>query len=429
MGGGGSGNAIGGTSPNAGGRSGQAGGGHGGNVASGGHGGKVASGGKNRGQAGGGEGGDTTDSALPYPLNPTLPINPDCSCADEASVCNAAGQCVPRCEPGGVCAVWRVDRDVLSTLTSDDVLYFTVAAAHDDLGNPLPGEAGQDSLWKVHYPDGAPTKLAMFEGDQHSLLAHFSGKTWLSIAHSGSTSVTAIGDDGSVVERTLPDAAVDVAVNAAGVFTLALDGSIDRLAIGADGALGTAFENVVPGEGDVANDIDHRVFVSDRLWRQHGSQLCSFDLANLQVAPHCADGEYAWIFGATGSRIVALGELGPYVSALDVDQQTSRLLWQSPTFQQIGGTMAAGFITGWVTEYPDLGASMLVRFPTDGIARSPTPLIDQDVVRAMARVSGDLGVQVRPPAVTADAVYWTQWLYDPRGPGASRYIFRAPLPK
>jgi hypothetical protein len=437
--GGGSGRASGGTSPNtdAGGRAdaGQTGGGSGGKQAGGGHdGGQPAGGNDGGGQAGGGghggdggQGGDVDVAPLPYPLNPTVPISADCSCADPASVCNAAGECVPRCEPGGVCAVWRVDRDVLSMLTSGDTLYYAVAAGHDDLGNPLPGEAGQESLWKVHYPDSTPTKLAMLAHGHANILARFGGKTYVD---AGRRSVLAIGDDGSVVERDWPDAAFGVSVSAAGVFTVGVEGSIDHLAIGPDGTFGADFVNVVQGPGDVANDIDLSVFVSDRLWRQHGSQLCSFDLANLQAAPHCEGSENAWVYGATGGRIVTMSEFGGgYISEHDVDEHDQRILWVPPDSQRFTGTMAAGFITGWMWDYPDLGASMLGRFPTEGIAKKPTPLIGQDVVRAMAEVSGDRGVSLMPPAVTSDAIYWTQWFNDPVGPGASRYIFRAPLPQ
>lgn len=377
----------------------------------------------------GGQGGRGIDPGpLPYPLYPTLPISADCSCDDDDLVCNAADECVPRCEPGGVCAMWRVDGAVLSWLTSEDVVYFVTPGQLDDLGEPLPGEAGQNTLWTFNETSSAPTKLAAVAGRNHGLLAHFSGKTYVGTYIEDVQTVIAVDDDGTVAERALPDSAVHFTVSRDGVFTIAFDGSIDRLTLSPDGSFGAAFENVVPGAAheDPFPHVD--VLASDRLWREHANTLCSFDLANLQAAGTCVNSYSDGPWGAKGSRIVYHSSLTEGVNEFDMDTQMTRVLWSPKNdFFAFSGTMAGGFITGWMVQYPDPGGSMLARFPTEGVAMDPLPLISQQVVRAIVEVSGDAGgfSTQTSPAVTSDAVYWTQWFDDA---DAARYIFRAPLP-
>jgi hypothetical protein len=420
IGGGGLGNADAGTS---------AAGGHGGKQA----GGAPANGGQGGmahggdGQGGDGQGGDGVDTGpLPYPLNPTVPISADCRCADTTLTCNAGGQCVPRCEPGGVCAVWRVERSVAMLGTGDDTVYYTVSGERDELGNVLPGQAGRESLWRAHYPDLAPTKVAVLGDGQHQISARIGDKTFLLTNHD---TVLAVDDSGSVVERELPDDVSMGLVTSEGVFTLAMDGSIARLALGADGSFGSAFEALVPAAEDDPDVYSSLILVTDRLWRAYGPKICSFDLADLQAAPHCLPNAfYSHLYGATGSRIVARHDRG-WVYELDVDNQTTRLLWMSDDLLGFTGTMAGGFVTGWAAAHSDIGSSVLGRFPTEAPAKKVTPLIAQAVVRAMSENGADGGVSLVPPAVTTEAVYWTQWIYDDRGPGTSRYIFRAPLPQ
>lgn len=409
-----------------------------GTAAIGGHGGKQAAGGPaiggrggdeqgGEGPAVGGQGGEGVDTVpLPYPLNPTVPISEGCGCADGAATCNAAGQCVPRCEPGGVCAAWRIERGVTMLGTNDDTVYYVVRAERDELGNVLPGEAGRETLWRANYPERSPTKLATLGDGQHQVVARISDKTFLLTNHN---TVLAVDDGGNSIERDLPDDLAEPIVTPEGIFTLAMDGSIARLALDADGSFGSAFEALVPAaEGD-PDGYARLILVTDRLWRAYGPKLCSFELANLQAAPHCiANAFYSHPYGATGSRIVVRHDLG-YVYEVDVDNQTTRLLWMGGTLRTFTGTMAGGFVTGWDAGEPDIGDSVLGRFPTEGAAKKITPLIAQAVVRAMSENGAAGGVNLVPPAVTAEAVYWTQWINDDRGPGISRYIFRAPLPQ
>jgi len=357
-------------------------------------------------------------------LNPTVPISADCSCTDAASVCNAAGQCVPRCEPGGVCAAWRVDRGVLGTVTSNDTLYYVVAGQHDDLGNPLPGEAGQESLWRVHYPEPTPTKVAMLGGARNLLLAHFSDTTYL---RTFDKSVLAVKDSGSLVKHDLANDTGGISVSPDGVFTLAQDGTISRLALAADGSFGASFDSVLPGEGVV--QFDHLgIFAGDRLWRLYGLKLCSFDVGNLQAAGHCVSTEYREILGATGGRVVAINFVSEGIDEVDIDNQMVRNLWRWDISHSFRGTMAGGFVTGWLGD--SNGESMLARFPTEGVAKKPAPLIAQDVVRAMVTANSNVADGgFDAVAVTSDAVYWTQTYGDYMGLGISRYIFRAPLPQ
>lgn len=61
-------------------------------------------------------------------------------------------------------------------------------------------------------------------------------------------------------------------------------------------------------------------------------------------------------------------------------------------------------------------------------AAPPTPLISTEVAAALA----DSGIDFPGLAglmVTSDAAYFTQALQEPKCPGTSRCIFRAPLPQ
>jgi hypothetical protein len=51
--------------------------------------------------------------ATPYPDDPTLPIDPSCTCGASDNICNGSNQCVPRCDEGGLCARWLANQPVV----------------------------------------------------------------------------------------------------------------------------------------------------------------------------------------------------------------------------------------------------------------------------------------------------------------------------
>jgi hypothetical protein len=386
---------------------------------------------------GGGAGSDST-GPLPYPLQPTAPISADCACADADSVCNALNQCVPRCEPGGVCAVWRIERGFTSTLVNGDDIYFVLAAAHDLFGNPVAGDEGKETLWKARYPDLAPIKLGALAGEPSQLVGRVGNTTYVRGGYQGSMSLQAMADDGTLTARELPANAISTRVTAAGAFAMSTDGSIAKLEIGADGSLGQGFVPAVPAlpQGRIPGDL----FVGDRLWRGPVmGEICSFDLAALDAPGVCTFNGTKLILGVNGSRAVVFGQTYA-IEEVDVGTGAVRVLsdvfepssWSSAN---PGMALANGWVTRLLSDGKHFGGrpegldepSTLERFPVASPAPA-TPVFSNEVATAMANSGADFPF-VAGPMVTSDAVYFSQTWQEPKGPGTSRYIFRAPLPE
>ena len=395
---------------------------------------------------GGGEGGGSgaggdSPGPLSYPLEPTIPISADCTCADAASVCNAQDECVPRCEPGGVCAVWRVERGLTSTLVNGDDIYFVLAAAHDLFGNAVDGDDGKETLWKARYPDLAPTKVGALPDERSLLIGRVGNTTYVQGGYNGSVSLHALADDGKLTTHELPAKTMRVKVSAAGAFAMLEDDSISKLEVNSDGSFGQGFVPAVPAP--TANGsasglfVESDLFVGDRLWRASSGELCSFDLAALNAPGVCAIAGSKLILGASGSRAVIYGASYSLVE-VDVGIGAARVLsdprepaaWSSTS---PGMALANGWVTVRLTDALFVDGKpardetrTLVRIPVASVA-PPTPLISNEVAAAIA--TGTDFPFLAGPMVTSDAVYFSQALREPKGPGTSRYIFRAPLPK
>lgn len=375
----------------------------------------------------GGQDGGGVDAIVPYPLEPTTPIAANCSCEDDSNVCNAAGKCVPRCEPDGTCAVWKVDRSIRGTLTSSDTLYFVLAAERDLFGNPVLGDAGHESLWKAHYPELAPTRVALLEGEANVPLFHLGAKTYL-LALKNLLSV--VDESGTVATHEAPSELQFFSVSRDGAFGTAANGRIDQLPLTQDGWFGTEFSTVVPAHGVPSTWL--RILATDRVWQQYADQLCSYDPSDFGAPAHCV-GNYARdIIGAVGSRAVVYEDLIERVQEVDVDSDTTRSLTDTfwfpggggPDKTFCGGVLADDFVTMLV--YDNTTATQQIgRFPTQRTAE-PTFLISDAVAAAMSNTQGVPGIS--PPVVTSDAAYWTQtFASDLTQADSSRYIFRAPL--
>jgi hypothetical protein len=376
------------------------------------------------GEGGGSGAGNDPPDLLPYPLQPTIPISADCSCANASSVCNAQNQCVPRCEPGGVCAVWRIERGFTSTLVNGDDMYFVLAAPHDLFGNPVEGDEGKETLWKARYPDLAPTKIAALPGVSNQLVGHVGNTTYSRAWYNGDASLVALADDGTTTARELPpNMAGFPRVTEAGAFAMAIDGSIAKLEVNGDGSFGQGFVPAVPAPG--VNGIPYDLFVGDRLWRaQLTGEICSFDLAALDAPGDC---NHTWtlrILGASGSHAFILGES---FNVKDVDVGTGAVRLLSDIIDPAGMALRNGWVTMVLTDENRVGPSTLARIPVASPA-PPTPLISNEVATAIANSGVDFP-GLAGPMVTSDAVYFSQALQEPKGPGTSRYIFRAPLPE
>ncbi len=369
---------------------------------------------------GSGAGGEPT-ALVPYPLQPTAPISADCTCVDADSVCNAQNLCVPRCEPGGVCAVWRIERGFTSTLADGDDIYFVLAAAHDLFGNHVGGDEGKETLWKARYPDLAPTKLEALADERNKLVGHVGNKTY--VWSSGASSLQALADDGTLTAHEVPADARFTSVTAAGAFAMLADGSISKLEVNGDGSFGQGFVPAVPAPAVQGSPQD--LFVGDRLWRgQLTGEICSFDLAALDAPGVC---NFTWtsrILGASGSHAVILGES---FSVKEVEVGTGAVRVLSDIIDPAGMALANGWVTMVLTDENRVEPSTLVRIPVASPA-PPTPVISNEVATAIASSGTDFP-GLAGPIVTADAVYFSQAWQERTGPGTSRYIFRVPLPE
>ena len=96
-------------------------------------GGQPGTGGANT-STGGQVGTGANTSPTPYISNPTLPIDPSCTCASSDNICNAAGNCVPRCDSEGRCAMWLTNRSVKDLFVDADTFYYATSAVVDPLG-------------------------------------------------------------------------------------------------------------------------------------------------------------------------------------------------------------------------------------------------------------------------------------------------------
>jgi hypothetical protein len=362
----------------------------------------------------GGDGG--APDALPYPLAPTVPAPADCGCESD-EVCNAAHVCVPRCEPGGVCAVWRIERNVTSVRGSGDAMYFVLAPARDSLGNPLPDETGKESLWKAVYP-GEPQRLASLTGAENEIMAIFGGKTYLRRPREA---VIAIDDDGSATQHALPANTRAVAVSQSGVFAELPEGAVWRLELGADGTVsGGDFAELISAPSPA--ELRGGLFVEERLWYVYdGSRVCSLDWSVGTASEQCMSNISAGtMVAARGGRVFRY-DYG--IVEVNVDEQTSRTLARlSQKIPRVA--LGDGFMTAWTSDF-DSPPFTLVRFPTDGPAQAPTALFSERVRDAMASISSS--PHVSDPALVGGFAYWAPFVWDPTGSSVAHYIFRAPV--
>lgn len=361
----------------------------------------------------GGDAGAPT-APTPYPLEPTLPIPADCSCASEDEVCNAASECVPRCSDDGVCAVWRVGHRWTSVITSGEDIYYTEQGSLDVLGNPLPGDDGKEGLWKAHYPDAAPTRIAALDGQYNAILARIHDKTYIQKY----PKVLVVSDDGTSTERALPEGAYLVQVAETGVYFMRSDSAVARIPLDEDGGVTGEPEELLPPPTRTVRNL----LISDRLWVQVEEELCGYDLADLAAAPTC-DGVLGFVISVGQSEVFIKQWPMSGISQWDAAHDTWRVLYDGND-SSFSPTVAGDFIYAWsFDQFAMPTKSMLFRVPTVGPAELPTALISEAVANAYMVGEHAFGSGIFAPQVTSEGVYWQQSTDD----ALSRYIFRLPL--
>jgi len=384
------------------------------------------------------DGSGGTSTPTPYPLNPTIPIDADCTCEDEGSVCNAAGACVPRCHESGVCAVWRIERGVIDLVAAEENLYLLLHPHRDELGYPTPGVAGGASLWKARYPSQAPEQIAQFEDSTYSrIIGHVGGKTYV---RPTPLYIAAIDDDGTMTTRRLPLAPYQsqwyepeggngVGVNSGGVFMLGEQG-IFKVPLD----LSSAPTLVVAETG-----IQLRTFfVGDRVWflRADKSAFCSFD-PNAPDELTCSEPRFdtdGYIFGARNDDFFFLwyGPDGFNGSVLQVNVSGSATVLYRPIgfgndWPVLGRGLDRVFTFGKDSEDSEDNHDVFLSFPLNN-PEPPVTFIPNEITAALLQDQPNTNAwQIPRRAANSTGVFWVQMFVDHTTTDAnlSRYVFRA----
>jgi len=386
------------------------------------------------------DGSGGTPTPTPYPLNPTIPIDPDCTCEDEGSVCNAAGACVPRCDESGVCAVWRIERGIIDLLATEEDLYLLLHPNRDELGYPTPRVAGGASLWKARYPSQAPEQIAQFEDSTYSrIIGHVGGKTYV---RPSPLYIAAIDDDGTMTTRRLPFDPYDnhwyveyggngVGVNSGGVFMLGEQG-IFKVPLD----LSSAPTLVVAETGIQLRSF----FVGDRVWflRADKSALCSFD-PNAPDELTCSEPRFdtdGYIFGARNDDCLWTGAEtggdGLRFAVLQVNVSGSyKVLYRAIGFGQDWPVLGTGldrvFTFGKDNEDIEDNHDVFLSFPLNN-PEPPVTFIPNEVTAALLKDQPNTNAwQIPRRAANSTGVFWVQMFVDHTTTDAnlSRYVFRA----
>lgn len=81
--------------------------------------------------------GTQSPTGTPYPLAPSVPVSQSCVCADDTLICNAASECVPRCDAEGHCARWFLERGVADLYADFTTILFLGEPTRDSSGELL----------------------------------------------------------------------------------------------------------------------------------------------------------------------------------------------------------------------------------------------------------------------------------------------------
>lgn len=362
----------------------------------------------------GGAGGTAGVPALPYPLEPTLPLNPDCTCASSDEVCDAADQCVPRCDDAGRCAAWLVTGPVQSLYAEGDTLYFTTLPETDALGNPVT----LGILWRVEGSEATPERVSNAVGSTDDL------PNYLEIIgrHAGSTYVRTgweqeiyeVTDAGAVRALATPtEEFSDAVVTSNGVFC-ANGSRLWRIRYDADAVPELLIESAQ--EGSLAAD--------NRVWYATDSALYVFDpestpeeASSSMVATSSFQG--GDLVGVEGDVTFVAGQGDTWVDSHDDTGQRRLMVFEGTDVMNSGYELARSWLYAWCSYKSHEIA--LVRAPTT-VGRLPQTVLPHEIAAPASEVPGGYTYPVW--TVGDSHVFWTRADSDIQ----LHYIFRAPLP-
>jgi len=359
---------------------------------------------------GGGTGLTGLDSSI-YPQNPTVPVDPTCTCSDASKICNAAKQCVSRCDSSGACAKWLTNRGIADLFLDGTTLYYTTAPKSDALGNP--GNDG--SLYCVEYPNGEPLLVAAALGNARVILGRYEGATFLYSAVSQQPGIYRVTDAGVVTQV----ASLQLS-NAVGTMRGAWILYVDATKLYAINLASSLSPQLLVEVPKVDSSLDITIvnpqILDDYFWYGTASgEWCSIPKLSTAGGATCTPGPTGMsVYNILGSAAneVFVDSMGGLVRAADIAGKSLRFLYT--------GELASSsfYDAGWLysREYSP-STIRLVRYPTT-VGHLPQEVLSYLIATPSLNQGG-------PFQVNANGIFWSQPLDDMNN---NQYIFHAPLP-
>jgi hypothetical protein len=358
----------------------------------------------------------------PYVQDPTLPIDPSCTCRSPDEICNAAQQCVPRCDAASRCALWLSPHGIVDIYLDGSSVFFLTASPHDPSGRPI----GDGSLYRADYPSGTPTLIATGIKDGNKIIGRRDRATVVHAWHP-SSSMIHVSDGGIVTtlasvidnETSVPSMLENwtTYIDTSGKRLWGMD--LDR---GFEPQLLVDMETAVNPEGPQLALVSKHEILDDYFWfGAYGADdsiwSCYLSRSNLAAGPTCHQPGWTFdhdIVATTGNQLFSYsGFPSLSLESLDITGESRRKLFSGALY--FGATYSRGWLYSVVDDPP-----RLIRYPT-AVGRLPQEVLAADVaVPAFATVCGDNNVAVGP-----NGVFWYQGVTDLN---QAQYIFHAPLP-
>lgn len=385
-------------------------------------------------------GGAINNSA--YPLSPTLPVDPNCSCASSSQICNAQGTCVDRCESSGVCATWLTSSSVTAMYAEGSTLYYATAPKTDPLGNP----GKNASLYRVEYPGGTPTRLATGMGKVWRIVGRYGEATFAEVESSGALGLQRIADAGQIAE-------LDSNIHSPASMrdSRIVYESPDRLNLRfvdvGKTLVPTTLLTLQSDPSDPA-ELEQPQVLSTVIWfgrALSGSQYgnCTIGLSDLSASPKCKSGDYfregsMLIVGTAGDKLyVNFTWAALLILEADSEGVTQRTLANADGtsfFGQLplGTSLSEGWLYSWLGSSDAVTKNRtvrLVRYPT-AVGRLPQEVMPFEiatpsVVGVSDPINGSIDRSDSTFAVSSAGIFWIQ---NDAEPNDGQYIFHAPLP-
>jgi hypothetical protein len=368
----------------------------------------------------GGSAGQGGAAPLSYPWNPTLPVDPQCTCPTSAEVCNAAAECVPRCDAEGRCALWLTDRSVVDLYVDGSTLYYLTKNRADALQNTYYDAA----LWRVVYPGGTPSKVAGDLGAGGRILGRAQNATYvLTYLASTQNVVSGISDLGQVRGLESGSDCYQFILGSDALYT-ACDSGIYRVGL-TPGATPELLSSLVCSSGSESLALGQQLFCRTASWDVYALDPTSPTSDPPKVAfaePLATSGSRTIYRGTLGGAMIWSQEgAGTRLNIFDLNQGTGGGVYTGHMFRlRVAGN--------WLyVAYGSDSVPLLQRAPIS-VARLPQDVLPSGLVAAATQFGAT--AYERPPFAVNDRDFF--WVQSSDSPSPltpiPQYIFHAPLP-